>query len=229
MTSEMCRIAVADGIRHIVATPHANDRYEYDRVRFGFLLERLQEPWGDALQFSLGCDFRFGYENTEEAIAHTQRYTIANSNYMLIELNDFGPVMAIRPGIFRLISNGLVPIVTHPERNPILLERREQVLDLVEWGCLIQVTASSFTGQWGERPQHMAEWLLKRDAIHVVASDAHDAQRRPPILSRAYRRVSDLAGKEVAQALFIDNPGQIVATESGRFEKGPSSQFPNLD
>ena len=27
MTAEMCRIAVADGITHIVATPHSNDRY----------------------------------------------------------------------------------------------------------------------------------------------------------------------------------------------------------
>ena len=27
----MCRMAAADGIRHLVATPHANDEYTYDR------------------------------------------------------------------------------------------------------------------------------------------------------------------------------------------------------
>ena len=27
----MCRAAAADGITHMVATPHANDRYHYDR------------------------------------------------------------------------------------------------------------------------------------------------------------------------------------------------------
>jgi protein-tyrosine phosphatase len=60
----------------------------------------------------------------------------------------------------------------------------------------------------------MSEWLLKRDAIHVVASDAHDTVHRPPILSRAYDRVCQLANKDVAQALFLDNPNAIVSTES---------------
>ena len=27
----MCHAAAADGITHMVATPHANDRYHYDR------------------------------------------------------------------------------------------------------------------------------------------------------------------------------------------------------
>ena len=67
---------------------------------------------------------------------------------------------AIREGIFRLVSNGIIPIVTHPECNPALLDRREKVLELIEYGCLIQVTAGSFTGIWGDRSQRMAEWLL---------------------------------------------------------------------
>src|SRR5664279_5771476 len=99
---------------------------------------------------------------------------------------------AIRQGIFRLVSSGIVPIVTHPERNSVLLDRPDTVLDLVDYGCLIQVTASSFTGHWGSRPQRMAQWLLKRDAVHIVASDAHDTRHRPPILSAAYEQVRTL-------------------------------------
>jgi protein-tyrosine phosphatase len=209
---EMCRIAASDGIRHIVATPHANETYAYDRGQYEHMLQELQRRCEEPLRLSLGCDFRFSYDNVEDAIAHPQRYTIADSDYLLVELNDFSLTPAIREGMFRLLSHGIVPIVTHPERNPVLLDRPQQVLDLIEYGCLVQVTADSFTGYWGERPRRMAEWLLKRDAIHVVASDAHDTMQRRPILSRAYELVKTLATHDVAQALFVENPKTIVSS-----------------
>jgi protein-tyrosine phosphatase len=81
----------------------------------------------------------------------------------------------------------------------------------MDHGCIIQVTASAFTGFWGEPIQKVAEWLLRKRAIHVVASDAHDVANRPPVLSGARRRISELADDAVAQALVLDNPAAIVA------------------
>jgi protein-tyrosine phosphatase len=211
ISAEMCRIAAQDNIRHIVATPHANDQYEYNRLKFEGLLASLQSKCPSSVEFSLGCDFHFSYENIEDAVLHPRRYTIGHSNYLLLEFNNFSLMPSILQGIFRLVGVGIAPIITHPERNPILLERPEKVLELLEHNCQVQVTASSFTGYWGARPQQMAEWLLKQDAIHIVASDAHDAVHRPPILSKAYDRVSQLANQDVAQALFIDNPNVIVS------------------
>lgn len=221
-TAEMCRIAARDGIRHIVATPHANHKYSYDRVRFESMLQTLQDSHGDSLTFTLGCDFHFSYENVEDALLHPRRYAIGRSNYLLIEFNDFSLMPTIQQGMFQLIHGGIVPIVTHPERNPVLLEKPRQVLDLVDYGCLIQVTAGAFTGHWGERSQRMAEWLLKSDAVHIVASDAHDIQHRPPILSAAYERVSNLTDKERARLLFVDNPAAIVATDASLPREVPS-------
>ena len=60
----------------------------------------------------------------------------------------------------------------------------------------------------------MAEWLLKRRAIHAIASDAHDPARRRPVLSEARKVVTELAGAEVADALFVQNPAAIVDGES---------------
>jgi protein-tyrosine phosphatase len=210
-TAEMCRIAAHDGVRHIVATPHANDKYSYDRKHFESMRQELQATCSQSLDFSLGCDFHFSYENIEDAIFFPARYTIADSNYLLLELNDFSLMPAVRQGVFRLVSSGITPIVTHTERNQVLLDKPERVLELIDYGCLIQVTAGAFTGHWGERPQEMAEWLLKRDAVHIVASDAHDTRHRPPILSAAYERVVRLTDKDVAQALFVDNPSAIVS------------------
>ena len=118
---------------------------------------------------------------------------------------------AIREGLFRLANSGTRPIITHPERNRALLEAPANVIELAKDGCLIQVTANSLTGYWGVRSQRMAEWLLKKDAIHVIATDAHDTVKRPPVLSQAFDRVCHLTGEGVANALFVDNPNAIIS------------------
>jgi protein-tyrosine phosphatase len=54
-------------------------------------------------------------------------------------------------------------------------------------------------------------WLLEHDAVHVLATDAHDDRNRPPILSEARDAVSKRFGADVARALVLDNPAAIVA------------------
>lgn len=214
VTAEMCRVATHDGITHIVATPHCNHDFPYDRDRYTGMLGELSDAGEGKLTFSLGCDFHFSYDNVQDALAHPRRYIISDSQYLLVEFSDFGLPPETKQNLLLLASNGMVPIITHPERNRQLLNRPEMVLEFVEQGCLVQVTANSFTGYWGSHPQKMAEWLLKRQAIHVIASDAHDPARRPPVMSEAYKAVTGLAGGEIADVLFVQNPAAIVDGES---------------
>jgi protein-tyrosine phosphatase len=88
------------------------------------------------------------------------------------------------------------------------------VLEFAEQGCLVQVTANSFTGFWGSHAENMAEWLLKREAVHVVASDAHDPEYRRPILSEARAKIAKLAGEEIADALTSHNPAAMIEGKS---------------
>ena len=214
LTAEMCRIAALDGITHIVATPHCNHEFAYDRDRYTEMLGELSDSAEGNLAFSLGCDFHFSYDNIQDALAHPRRYTIGESQYLLVEFSDFGIPPEVKQNLLSISSSGMVPIITHPERNRPLLNKPEMVLEFVEQGCLVQVTANSFTGYWGSRSQKMAEWLLQRQAIHVIASDAHDPARRPPVLSEARKAVTELAGAEVADALLVQNPAAIVDGES---------------
>jgi len=209
-TAEMCRMASEDGIRHIVATPHANERFFYDRSRYEGMLRKLKTV-SCGIKFSVGCDFHFSFDNIEDALLHPRRYTIGDSPYLLVEFSDFASMPAIREGLFRLANSGTRPIITHPERNRALLEAPANIIELAKDGCLIQVTANSLTGYWGVRSQRMAEWLLKKDAIHVIATDAHDTVKRPPLLSKAFDRVCHLTGEYVANALFVDNPNAIIS------------------
>jgi protein-tyrosine phosphatase len=214
MTAEMCRVAAEDGITHIAATPHCNDEYDYDRDRYTEMLAQLSDAADGKLTFSLGCDFHFSYDNIQDALAHPRRYTIGDSQYLLIEFSDYGLPPSVKDDLFAFTSNGMVPIITHPERNQILLRRPELVLEMVEQRCLVQVTANAITGFWGSRSKKMAEWLLKREAVHVVASDAHDPERRKPVLSEARHAVAKLASEEVADALVLQNPAAVIDGKS---------------
>ena len=98
MTAEMCRLAVEDGITHIVATPHCNDRYEYNRERFTEMLGQLHDAANGELSFSLGCDFHFSYDNIQDALENPRRYTIGDSQYLLIEFSDFGIPPSVNAG-----------------------------------------------------------------------------------------------------------------------------------
>lgn len=208
---EMCRMAAADGITHSVATPHANDRYVYDRGYLGGLLDQLRERVGAWLELSLGCDFHLSYDNLERVLEHPRTYTIGDTNYLLVELSNFSVPIQISNCFTRLADRGIIPILTHPERNPILQQSPQRVLEWVEQGCLVQVTASALTGSWGERPEIVARWLLDRAAVHVLSSDAHDSKRRTPVLSAARKVAEQVSGTEYAEALVIGNPGAIVA------------------
>ena len=214
MTAEMCRISAQDGITHIVATPHCNDEFPYDRDRYADMLGELYDSADGKLSFSLGCDFHLSDDNICDALAHPRRYAIGESQYLLAEFDDYSISPSRLQDVFSLLSNGMVPIITHPERNPTLLRRPEMVLAMLEQGCLVQITASALTGFWGKPAQNMAEWLLKGEAVHVVASDAHDPENRRPVLSEARQAIARLAGSDVAEALVRRNPAAIVDGKS---------------
>lgn len=210
MTAEMCRMAAEDGVTHIVATPHANHEFAYDRERYTEMLGELHDAAHGKLAFTLGCDFHFSYENLQDALEHPRRYTIGDTQYLLIEFSDYAIPPSVQQDVFALRSRGIVPVITHPERNQLLLKKPEMVLSLVQQGCLVQVTGDAATGAWGKRSQSMIKWLLERDAVHVVASDAHDTVRRRPVLSQAREAIAKISGTETAEVLVAQNPMAIV-------------------
>jgi len=207
---EMCRMAAADGIEHIVATPHANNRYHYDRESLLQDLASLRRRIHNVPQLSLGCDFHLSYENIQDALLRPERYLIEGSRYLLVELSNYSIPVGVVDSFANFLSLGVTPIITHPERNPILQRSPQQVLEWVELGCAVQITASVLTGNWGEIAWRTAQWLLKKDAAHVVATDAHDTRQRPPVLSAARDEVAALCGADVARAMVEENPRAVV-------------------
>jgi protein-tyrosine phosphatase len=223
MSLEMCRMAADDGTEHIVATPHANDRYSYDRDRLLVLAQELQRRCGGKPEISLGCDFHLSYENFQNALVEPGKFAIRNTRYLLVELSNYSIPVQINDCFSQLAAKGITAVITHPERNPILQRSLERILRWVELGCVIQVTASALCGEWGEPSWRAAEWLLKHTAVHVLASDAHDTKRRVPGLRNARELVAESYGVEVAHSLVDANPRAIINGQSLPYFPEPTS------
>jgi protein-tyrosine phosphatase len=206
----MCRVAAADGIEHMVATPHSNDRYFYDREYLSNLLQELQRRVGPKPSLSLGCDFHLSLENMQSALEKPERYRIGNTRYLLVEFSNFSIPPQVDEWFTSMYQSGTTAIITHPERNPILQESPQRVLQWIELGCTVQLTASVFTGSWGARSRQVADWLLQKKAVHFLATDAHDTERRPPVLSGARRAIAKQFGEATAEALLKTNPHAVV-------------------
>ncbi len=209
----MCRAAAADGITHMVATPHANDRYHYDREYLQGLVVHLQGLIGDTPKLSLGCDFHLSYDNLQEALAHPSRFVIEGTRYLLVEFSNYSVPQQTTDSFLKLSERGITPIITHPERNPILRESLQRVADWAEQGCVIQMTGSALTGFWGERARRSALWLLEHQAAHVLATDAHDTEKRVANLSRSRDAAAEICGQEIAQAMVDGNPRAIITNQ----------------
>jgi protein-tyrosine phosphatase len=207
---DMVKMAERDGVTHMVATPHANYEYEYNRESHTALLAELQARAGNGIELLLGCDFHLSYDNVEDALQHTGRYTIGNTRYLLIELSDVFVPSQIPNMLLQLTSKGLKPILTHPERNPVLQGKPEHVSEWVEMGLLVQITANAFTGKWGRGVQKLANGYAEKGLVHVIASDAHGTNHRNPVLSEARNVIAKSFGEAFATTLVETNPMAIL-------------------
>jgi protein-tyrosine phosphatase len=203
---EMVEMAIADGITHIVATPHANNTYRFSPELVRQRCNEIQDHAGDRLNLAIGCDFHLSFENLQDLQLHPDMYTINQKNYLLVELANFSIPPAIDDTLHHLQLQRLVPIITHPERNGLIRARPERLHQWVRQGCYVQVTSQSLLGRFGQEARRWVETWLEEDRIHFFASDAHDLTSRPPQLRPAYERVAQHRGEQVAHALFYENP-----------------------
>ena len=207
---EMLRMAAEAGTTDIVATPHSNAEYEYVPEVIDERIRALNEKMQGKPTIHRGCDLHLSYDNISEALQNPARYSINGHRYVLVECSDLHISGAMGKVLDQLLNVDLVPIVTHPERNPILRKDTEKLGSWVDLGCLVQVTALSVLGGFGKKAATSAHELLSKGMVHVIASDAHDPVHRHPRLDEAFAAVSAQYGADIARMLFIDNPGRII-------------------
>jgi len=116
----MAESAIADGITHVVATPHSSNQYYFDYSHVRELREKLQTKIGSRLILATGCDFHLSPENLEALRADASRFCINQRDYLLVEFNEYSIPPSMDQTLHEIQLLGLRPVITHPERNAIL-------------------------------------------------------------------------------------------------------------
>jgi protein-tyrosine phosphatase len=205
----MCRIAVADGITTMAATPHVSEIFPNSPRRIVAAVGELQLRLANAgVQLAVvpGGDYQIRPD-----LAPGNVLTLGgNGRYFLLEFPHL--VLPPRADAFvrALIERSLTPIVTHPERMAPIQHDWRRLEPLVTEGALVQITAGSLLGHFGSRAMDTAGLLMEEGWVHLLASDAHWSRERTPRLAAARAAAANVLGEARAEALVVANPRAIL-------------------
>jgi protein-tyrosine phosphatase len=206
----MIQAAAESGTTDIVATPHLNAEYAYQVELTDEKIRELCEKTGGIVRIHRGCEFHLNFDNLDHLLESPRTYTISGKQYLLLECPDQHVGKHAESILSRLLDSGIVPVIAHPERNPVLQQDPSRLEKWVDLGCLAQVTSLSFTGIFGRSAAAASIRLFERGLVHVIASDSHDPEYRHARLDKARAAVSVAYGEDAAEILFVDNPRCII-------------------
>ncbi|MDB6239545.1 exopolysaccharide biosynthesis protein [Lactobacillus amylovorus] len=210
---KLAREAVADGVTHAVCTPHMlNGKYINHKKDVIRLTENFQDMLDDAkipLTVFPGQEVRISGDLPKALDDDDILFLDEDGQYMLLEFPSDDVPAYTRDMVFELMQRGITPIVVHPERNKKILEEPTILQELIEQGCLVQITASSYMGIFGKKIEEMSRKFIEAGQCACFASDAHDLPKRQYEYSEALEKLSNEFGSERAQE-FRDNAQAIV-------------------
>lgn len=210
----MAKMAGCDGTRRLIATPHqlgSNNHVTVEAIRSGVVrLQRVLETEGVAVSILPGADVRIEPE-LPKLLKQGKVLTLADrGRHVLLEL-PHDTYIPLEPLLAALGRQGLVGILSHPERNRGIIRTPDVMADVVAAGGLLQITAGSLLGSFGSGPQKIAEYAVENRLIHFIASDAHDTKKRPFGMRAAHDAIVQLADERLATLVCCENPARVFA------------------
>jgi protein-tyrosine phosphatase len=232
----MASTAYEDGVRTMVATPHTLDgHYRISRSTVLAKVGELNKAMAECVAGSSRCecfenevkdssllaphplpnvlpgaDVRLN-EETLPALDQGELTSLGDGGkYLLLEFPHQGIPHGAEEVLKELMKRGMTPVISHPERNPEIGRKPKRYYEMIRMGCLGQVTAMSLTGGFGAEVRRLAEKLVRYGLVHVIASDAHSDNGRPPILSSAVKEAEKIVGEAEARKMVTDYPRAIL-------------------
>lgn len=202
ISMRLLRMQNDSGITDIVSTPHFNPEHqnldEFIAKRFNSARRLADAVFHSELPMRL----KFGAEvRISPTLLELDSHPLCfqKTSVMLLEMP-----MNLRPQwdvnvVYQLAIMGIIPLIAHIERYPYIQKNPNIALKWVEAGAFLQVNASSITDGWVHR--NLVYKLLKHGLVHVIASDTHSPERRPPQLGRAMHMLAKKFGNEICKKL----------------------------
>jgi protein-tyrosine phosphatase len=209
----MCRMAASEGVAVVVALAHQLGRWNtvtVDQIRQGARqLAQTVRLAGVPLTIVPGAEVMVQPE-IELAWRQSQVLTVADRRQFLMVEMPHGVCVDLEQVVPALVEAGVRPILAHPERHPELLHGRGRIEQIIQAGCLIQVSSGSVTDPASRRDARALKSWLRRGIVHLVGSDGHSPSTRPPRMAAAYHRIGRWAGRIVADRVCSTNGMAMV-------------------
>jgi protein-tyrosine phosphatase len=213
---EMARAFVADGVSVVACTPHIlPGLYHNSGPQIRQATAQLQEALdgeGIPLRLVTGADNHIVPSFAAE-LRSGHLLSLADTRYVLVEPPHHVAPPRLEDLFFNLLVAGYVPILTHPERLNWIKSHYQTVQRLVDAGVWMQLTAGSLAGAFGGNARYWSERMLDEGCVHILATDAHDVNRRPPNLSQGREMASKRVGNTEAQHLVVTRPGRVLVND----------------
>ena len=195
---QMLQKQAEQGIKRVVATPHfypLHDTPEQFLERRGESAKQLQEAMAQHAGLPtllMGAEVYYyrGISDSE----YLPQLCIENTNSVLIEMpfSDWTEQMyEDLEGIYE--KQGLIPIIAHLDRYITPLQKGKVLNRLMQLPVLIQVNAESFQPYFMRR---LMLRLIQDGMVHLIGSDCHNLDKRPPDLSKAVALIEKHLGKD---------------------------------
>ena len=217
---ELARQAIADGITHIVATPHF--RYPIDfaaqlvaRTRAAEQLRKALTEANMPLTIACGGEFQVDETPFETLRRFPEMCYPTQPRAALIELPPTADVLRAGDILFQAQLHQDAPeviVIAHPERQPGFCEHTKQLMELQERGLRLQFNADSFVHTfWMRKVIHAALTLMEHAPAQVyLSTDAHEPTMRPCRLSVAHKAIAGAFGEAFWTVLTEHNPRQLL-------------------
>ena len=138
----MAKEAVQEGVTTIIATPHhKNGQYENEKIDILDKVTQLNEYLsneGIPLTILPGQEVRIYGEIIEDYHAGGRILPLNETNYLFIEFPSGSVPRYAERLFFDLQTEGLIPIIVHPERNQEIIENPDLLYKFVNNGALSQ-------------------------------------------------------------------------------------------
>jgi len=211
----MARLAAADGVGTIVATPHIfrGDHALKDPGAIGRKCDELNRALKEnviPVQVLPGAEVHISHDLIAEIRADREHLVLNRSSYLFVEFPSEHVFSGIKDLFFELMSDGITPIITHPERNAVFCRNPGLLYELIQMGALSQANAGSFEGRYGRLAAESVCRFLSLNLVHFIASDGHDARAYGPRLSAAVLKAEPIVGRDRALALVRENSLAVI-------------------
>ncbi|MFC2141375.1 tyrosine-protein phosphatase [Acidobacteriota bacterium] len=224
----MAQLAAADETKTIIATPHLF-KGSFDLQGFDMINEKCKElnkalsTANINLNVLPGAEVHISHNLSQEIQNHYEYMVLNRSSYMLLEF----PSAHVFPGaqnlFFDLMGANIRPIIAHPERNSVFINKPQLLYELLRLGGLAQANSGSFAGLYGRTVQSTANLFLDWNFYNFVGSDGHNTSTIPPQLSATKRYVAKRKGERFADALFELNPRAILRNNDLPYRPDPTN------